>query len=67
VSAAFNHLKVIGHVPAAEPLLRRSGIADELTDAGIVRLTGVDAVAGLIDVAKKTRIWDREPKVRNLA
>ena len=66
VSAAFNHLKVIDHVPAAEPLLRRAGIADELTDAGIVRLTGADAVAGLIDVAKKTRIWDREPRVRNL-
>ena len=38
VSDAFNHLKVIGHVPAAEPLLRRAGIIDELTDAGLVRL-----------------------------
>jgi hypothetical protein len=31
-----------------------------------VRLTGTDAVAGFINVAKKTRIWDREPNVRNL-
>jgi catalase len=67
VSAAFNHLKVIGHVPAAKPLLRRAGIADELTDAGIVPLTGADRVASLMDIAKKTRIWDREPKVRNIA
>src|SRR5215469_8796106 len=61
VSNAFSHLKTIGHVPAAEPLLRRAGITDELTDAGIVRLTGTDAIAGFIDVAKKTRVWDREP------
>ena len=68
VSDAFNHLKVIGHVPAAEPLLRRAGIIDKLMmdDAGVVRLTGADAVAGFIEVAKKGRLWDREPKVRNL-
>jgi catalase len=66
VSDAFNHLKAIGHVPAAEPLLRRAGIVDELMDGGIVRLTGAHAVAGFIDIAKKTRVWDREPKVRNL-
>jgi catalase len=28
VSDAFNHLKVIGYVPAAEPLLRRAAIID---------------------------------------
>ena len=66
VSNAFSHLKTISHVPAAEPLLRRAGIIDEQIDDGIVRLTGTDAVAGFIDVAKKTRVWDREPKVRNL-
>ena len=65
VSNAFSH-QTIGHVPAAEPLLRRAGIIPELTDAGRVRLAGTDAVAGFIDVAKKTRVWDREPKVRNL-
>lgn len=37
VSDAFNHLKVIGYVPAAEPLLRRAAIIDELTDAGELR------------------------------
>src|ERR1700737_2664331 len=29
VSDAFSHLKVIGYVPAAEPLLRRVGITAE--------------------------------------
>ncbi len=59
-------IKAIGHVPAAKPLLRRAGIVDEVMDVGIVRLTGADTVAGFIDIAKKTRVWDREPKVRNL-
>jgi catalase len=66
VSDAFNHLKVIGYVPAAKPLLRRAGIADELLDAGVVSLGSIDAVEGFISAAKKTRFWDREPKVRNL-
>jgi hypothetical protein len=29
-------------------------------------LSDVGAVAGFIAAAKKTRIWDREPKVRKL-
>ena len=66
LSDAFNHLKVIGYVPAAKPLLQRAGITDELVDGGVVRLTGAESIAGLIAAAKKTRIWDREPKVRNL-
>jgi catalase len=66
VSDAFNHLKVIGYLPAAKPLLQRAGITDELVDAGVVKLGGSDTVAGFITAAKKTRIWDREPKVRNL-
>jgi hypothetical protein len=38
---------------------------DELVDAGVVKLDGADAIAGFIAAAKKTRIWDRAPKVRN--
>ncbi len=66
VSDAFNHLKVIGYAPAAEPLLRRAGITAEPADAGVVSLADASAVAGFIAAAKQTRIWDREPKVRNL-
>ena len=65
-TSAFNHLKVIGYVPAAKPLLQRAGITDELVDGGVVKLPAADAIAGLIAAAKKTRIWDREPIVRNL-
>jgi hypothetical protein len=46
-------LKVIGHVPAAKPLLRRAGIAEELIDAGVVALTGANTVVGFIAAAKK--------------
>ena len=66
ISDAFNHLKVIGYVPTAKPLLHRAGITDELLDAGMVKLDGANAVGGFIAAAKKTRIWDREPKVRNI-
>ncbi len=66
VSDAFNHLKVIGHVPAAEPLLRRAGITAELADSGVLRLGDAGAIAGFIAAAKKMRVWDREPKVRNI-
>jgi catalase len=64
VSDAFNHLKIIGYTPAAEPLLRRAGITGELDDAGVVPLRDLGAVAGFIAAAKKMRLWEREPKVR---
>ncbi|MBV8890233.1 MAG: catalase [Alphaproteobacteria bacterium] len=66
IADAFNHLKVIGHVPAAEPLLRRAGVTAELADEGVVAIANGRAVAGFIAAAKKMRIWNREPKVRNV-
>ena len=65
IADAFNHLKVIAFVPAAEPLLFRAGIAAELFDDGVVRLEGA-GVDAFIAAAKKMRVWDREPKVRDL-
>src|SRR5262249_19528145 len=66
ISDAFNHLKVIGYLPAAKPLLQRAGITDELADDGVIKFGEADGVAGFIAAAKKTRIWGREPKVRDL-
>jgi catalase len=66
VADAFNHLKVLGYAAAAEPLLRRAGITAELADEGIIPLANVGAVSGFIAAAKKMRVWDREPKVRNI-
>jgi catalase len=65
VADAFNHLKIIGHVPAAAPLLRKAGV-EKAADEGIVALDGTNAVAGFIATAKKARVWEREKKVRTV-
>ena len=64
VRDAFGHLKVIGHVAAAAPLLERAGIAP---DAGVIALEGPPSIAAFIAAAKTARIWAREPKVRPAA
>jgi catalase len=66
LSDAFNHLKVIGYTPDAEPLVRRAGITEDLVDAGVVSLPDEAAVARFIVNARKLRVWDREPKVRSI-
>jgi catalase len=66
ITDAFNHLKVLGYAAAAEPLLRRAGITAALADEGVIPLANVGAVGGFIAAAKKMRVWDREPKVRNI-
>jgi catalase len=65
VADAFNHLKIIGHVPAAAPLLRKAGV-EKAADPGVVALDGSNAVAGFIAAAKKARVWEREKKVRTV-
>jgi catalase len=52
-SAAFKHLKVIGYIPPAKPLLQRADIRDELVDGGVVKLTGADAIAGFITAPRR--------------
>jgi len=58
---AFGHLKVIGAVDAASPLLQRAGVEP---DAGVVTLQGPKDMAAFVTAAKNGRVWDREPKVR---
>jgi catalase len=59
---AFGHLKVIGVVDAAAPLLDRAGIE---ADAGVVALDAGKGVQDFITAAKNGRIWDREPNLRS--
>ena len=59
---AFGHLKVIGVVAAAAPLLDRAGIE---ADAGVVSIDGGKGVGGFITAARNGRIWDREPDLRS--
>ncbi|MDB6171269.1 MAG: catalase [Chthoniobacteraceae bacterium] len=61
VSDAFAHLKVIGHVAGAAPLLKRAGVG---TDSGLVPIPGEQAIASFVEAAKKGRLWQREPSLR---
>ncbi len=58
---AFGHLKVIGTVAAAGPLLERAGIQ---ADAGVVAVDSAQGIGAFITAAKNHRIWDREPTLR---
>lgn len=59
VRDAYGHLKAIGLVESAVPLLEAARIEP---DDGVVRLDDLDAFVG----AAKTRQWAREPRVRLL-
>ena len=61
VHNAFIHLKAIGFTASAQPLLDRAGV---VVDAGVVDVT--DDGAALLPLAR-TRQWDREASVRDLA
>ncbi|HEY4185960.1 MAG TPA: catalase [Polyangia bacterium] len=61
VRDAFGHLKVIGHVPEAKPLLDKAGVEP---DAGVLALTGAKSLEAFIAAAKQQRVWEREPSLR---
>jgi catalase len=56
VEDAWRHLKVIGVVPAARPLLESAGIAE--TGAGLVALDDAGPV-GFVEACRALRVWDR--------
>lgn len=63
IADAFAHCKFIGYVAAAEPLLAKAGIADNL-DEGCVVLANAKDAAGFVAGLGKLRIWGREPGVK---
>jgi len=60
VRDAFAHLKIIGHVPDAAPLLERAGIE---ADEGVVAVASAKNVGAFITAAKGPRTWNRERAV----
>lgn len=62
VHDAFSHLKVIGHVAAAKPLMDKAGVEP---DDGIVALEGKGGTKAFVAAASQHRIWAREPKLRS--
>jgi catalase len=61
---AFGHLKVIGHVESAAPLLTKAAVPTD-ADEGLVALDPRAGVAAFIKAAKQQRIWEREPTLRS--
>ena len=62
VRDAFGHLKVIGHTAAAQPLLAKAGLTDDL-DEGVIELDARASVGLYIEAAKHQRIWHREARL----
>jgi catalase len=62
VRDAFEHLKVIGHTSAAQPLFAKAILADDL-DEGVIELDGRPAVGQYIEAAKQQRVWAREARL----
>ena len=65
VRDAYAHLKVIGHTSGAAPLIAKAGIVDQ-SDEGIISLAVLQSVGELLRVAKRQRVWVREPAIRGL-
>jgi catalase len=63
VRDAFAHLKVIGHVAEAFPLLKAASMA---SDEGIVTLSDKKSLAAFLKIARKGRRWEREPALRSI-
>jgi catalase len=59
VADAFAHLKVIGFVADARPLLERARV--DFADPGVLALDDDQAVAGFVDACAEHRVWSREP------
>ncbi|MEO5714918.1 MAG: catalase [Luteolibacter sp.] len=63
VRDAFGHLKVIGHVPAAQALLDAASVA---ADDGVIPISDSKNAAAYIAAAKSGRRWEREPTLRSI-
>jgi len=62
IADAFCHLKFIGWVNAAMPLLEKAGIVHDL-DEGCIELTGAKSVAQFLAACRRIRHWKREEAV----
>ncbi|TIP50757.1 MAG: catalase, partial [Mesorhizobium sp.] len=63
VSDAFAHLKFIGFVAGAGPLLASAGVAAD-ADEGLIELTGGDSARSFVEACRKLRLWARESAVK---
>ncbi|RWL50264.1 MAG: catalase [Mesorhizobium sp.] len=63
VSDAFAHLKFIGFVAGAGPLLASAGVTAD-ADEGLIELTGGGSARSFVEACRKLRLWAREGAVK---
>jgi catalase len=59
VADAFAHLKFIGYVKTALPLLKTAGVADHCDD-GFFELSGAKQCSKFVEMCRQVRFWARE-------
>jgi catalase len=59
IADAFAHMKFIGYVDAAIPLLKKAGIEDS-RDGGFIALEGSSGCSKFIAACRRLRFWARE-------
>ncbi|SDK00310.1 catalase [Catalinimonas alkaloidigena] len=62
VADAFAHMKFIGYVESAMPLLEKACIADSLDEACIALKDGADTTK-FVEACRQVRFWERASKV----
>jgi catalase len=65
VADAFAHLKFIGYGAAAEPLLKKAGVLEDL-DEGMLPLENADDAEAFVAACRKLRFWPREARVKQV-
>jgi catalase len=62
VADAFAHLKFIGYVKTALPLLEKAGVADHCDD-GFIELSGSKHCSKFVEMCRQVRFWAREAAI----
>ncbi|HTV74829.1 MAG TPA: catalase [Candidatus Acidoferrales bacterium] len=62
IADAFAHLKFIGYVEAALPLLEKAGVTDR--DRGCIELAESGDAAAFVQACRELRVWEREANVK---
>ncbi|MEQ8393563.1 catalase [Thalassobaculum sp.] len=65
VADAYAHLKFIGFVAAAAPLLRNAGVLDG-QDRAFMALNTVEEVGAFVAACRDLRFWEREPSIGSM-
>ncbi len=65
IADAYAHLKYIGYVAEAEPLMDKAGIP-AAKDDGLIALSSKDRIPFFIEAAGNLRLWERETRVKQI-